>query len=208
MRGTKAVAVVAVISALLGACGKHEQPAPAAKPVVPPVEAPREPAQPPPPAPEPKAASLTVTSGAFAEGAVIPKKHTADAENVSPPLTWTAGPAGTVAYALIVDDPDAPGGTWVHWVAWNIGSTQLAEQVPSVTPTATGAEQGMNSWQKKGYGGPQPPVGPAHRYYFRVYALDAKLELAPDSDRKALDAAMQGHVLASGELMGTYGRDK
>jgi Raf kinase inhibitor-like YbhB/YbcL family protein len=146
--------------------------------------------------------SLRLTSAAFGEGAMIPAKHTADGEGVSPPLSWTDGPAGTKAYALVVNDPDAPGGTWTHWTMWNLAGTSLPENVkPDAAPS--GAVQGRNSWGRAGWGGPSPPSG-THRYVFRVYALDAPLALAPSSGESDLVAAMRGHALAVGELVGRY----
>jgi Raf kinase inhibitor-like YbhB/YbcL family protein len=151
--------------------------------------------------------TLRVESPAFENEGTIPADYTADGKNVSPPISWSAGPAGTVSYALIVDDPDTPAGTWVHWTLWNLTTTRLDEDAAAPGRGQAGAVSGKNSWRKKGYGGPQPPSG-KHRYYFRVYALDTMLDLAGDADRRALDAAMSGHVLASGELMGKYAARK
>ena len=150
---------------------------------------------------------ITVTTSVFDRGARIPPKFTCDGENVSPPLSWSAGPKGTSSYALILDDPDAPHGTWVHWVAWNIVANQLAEALPREARLADGMSQGKNSWGKHGYGGPCPPAG-EHRYFFKVYALDTKLELDPATDKSALLAAMQGHVLGEGQTFGVYARTK
>ena len=151
--------------------------------------------------------TLTVKSSAFANGAPIPAKYTCDDLDISPPLSWSEGPHGTQSYALIMDDPDAPNGTWVHWVAWNIGDTKLPEDVtnrPAEDP-ASHLRQGTNSWQRVGYGGPCPPSG-THRYFFRVYALDRELDLDTETTKAALLATMERHVLARGELMGTYAR--
>lgn len=146
--------------------------------------------------------TLRVESAAFADGAMIPAKYTADGAGVSPPLSWTAGPAATKCYALVVDDPDAPGGTWTHWIAWNLAGTSLPEDVkPDANPP--GAVQGRNSFGNTGWGGPSPPSG-THRYVFRVYALDADLALATDADEAKLVAAMRGHALGVGELVGRY----
>jgi Raf kinase inhibitor-like YbhB/YbcL family protein len=154
--------------------------------------------------------SLVVTSSAFADQKPIPPRHTCDGQDFSPPLEWTEGPMGTESYALIMDDPDAPAGTWVHWVAWNIKSTKLPEdeanQGLSETPIGQ-IRHGTNSWDRIGYGGPCPPSG-THRYFFKVYALDRELDLGPDTTKPALVAAMEGHILAHGELMGTYARPK
>lgn len=147
--------------------------------------------------------TLRVESSAFADGAAIPVKHTGDGEDVSPPLAWTAGPAGTARYALVVDDPDAPAGTWVHWVIWNLADITLPEGVRPAASGPGGSVQGKNSWRRPGYGGPKPPSG-THRYFFKVYALDASLPLGADAGKDDLVRAMKGHTLAYGELMGTY----
>jgi len=141
------------------------------------------------------AMALQVTSTAFEHESDIPAQFTCEGDDVAPPLAWTAGPDGTRSYALIMDDPDAPGGTWVHWVAWNIKRTSL--------PAA--AAEGMNSWKRTGYGGPCPPSG-THRYYFKVYALDAELSLDATTTKGELLRAMEGHILAQGQLMGRYRR--
>lgn len=143
---------------------------------------------------------LTVTSAAFAEGAMIAAKYTCDGVNVNPPLAIGAAPAGTRSLALIMDDPDAPVGIWVHWLAWNLPA-QTREIPENGLPA--GAQQGRNDWQRNAYGGPCPPSG-THRYYFKIYALDTTLTLAPAASKADLERAMQGHVLAAGQLMGTY----
>ncbi len=148
--------------------------------------------------------TMTVTSSALRHEAAIPRQYTCDGKDISPPLEWTAGPEGTASYALIMDDPDAPGKTWVHWVAWNIPGTGLPE---AVTPVATDIAQGMNSWPRTGYGGPCPPSG-THRYFFKVYGLDTKLDLGAKTTKQDLLDAMDGHILAQGELMGTYSRQR
>ena len=152
--------------------------------------------------------SFTITSPAFASGAGIPKPYTCQGADISPAIAWSGDPTQTVSFALIVDDPDAPVGTWVHWVMWNIPPSvhQLAENVAKHDRLDSGAVQGRNDFRKIGYNGPCPPPGNTHRYYFRLYALDGKLTLAPGASRKELDAAMQGHVLAQAEYMGTYRR--
>ena len=151
--------------------------------------------------------TVSLSSSAFEEGQMIPSKFTCDGADVSPPLTWTGIPEGTKSIALIGDDPDAPMGTWVHWVMWNIppGTKALGENVPPQFELSDGSRQGVSDFGRPGYGGPCPPGG-THRYYFKVYALDAMLEL-PSQTRKAdvLDAA-DGHVLAEGQLMGRYRR--
>jgi Raf kinase inhibitor-like YbhB/YbcL family protein len=151
--------------------------------------------------------AISVSSPAFQEGRTIPSKYTCDGADISPALTWEGIPAGAKSVALISDDPDAPMGTWVHWVLWNLppGAQGLPEHVPPDPELSDGARQGINDFGRAGYGGPCPPGG-THRYYFKVYALDTTLEL-PDSTRKAdLVAAMDGHVLAEGQLMGRYSR--
>jgi Raf kinase inhibitor-like YbhB/YbcL family protein len=150
-------------------------------------------------------ATLEVTSPSFTHEGAIPLEFTCDGADVSPALSWTAGPEGTQSYALIMDDPDAPRGTWVHWVVWNIPQPSLVDAIPAREALDDGTMQGMNSWPKRGYGGPCPPSG-THRYYFKVYALDATLDLPASTNKEALLKAMEGHILAQGELMGTYQR--
>lgn len=152
--------------------------------------------------------AFTVTSPAFASGAAIPKPYTCQGTDTSPALAWSGHPAQTISFALIVDDPDAPVGTWVHWVIWNIPPTaqQLPENVSRHDRLDSGAVQGRNDFRKIGYNGPCPPPGKTHRYFFRLYALDAKLNLAPAATRQELDAAMKGHILARAEYMGTFRR--
>jgi len=151
--------------------------------------------------------TLAIETSAFGGGASIPSKYTCDGENVSPPLAWHAGPSGTACYALIMDDPDAPAGTWVHWVAWNIPRTELAEKVAPEARLADGTCQGKSSFGKTGYGGPCPPSG-EHRYFFKVYAVDKKLDLPVSTDKDDLLAAMRGHILAEGQMHGVYARKK
>lgn len=150
---------------------------------------------------------MKITSQAFAEGGMIPKNHTCDGANSSPPLAWDTAPEKTKTLALIVDDPDAPGGTWVHWVVFNLpaGARELPENVPAQESIAGGGRQGTNDFHKVGYGGPCPPGG-AHRYYFKLYALDAELSLDSSATKDQLLKAMTGHVLAEGQLMGRYQR--
>jgi Raf kinase inhibitor-like YbhB/YbcL family protein len=151
---------------------------------------------------------MQLSSSAFREGDNVPVKHTADGPNVSPPLAWTGAPGNTQSFALICDDPDAPRGTWVHWVLFNLpaDATSLPEGVRAHDTLASGAHQGKNDFGKVGYGGPSPPRGKPHRYFFRLYALDAALNLPAGCSRADLDAALQGHLLASAQLMGKYGR--
>ncbi len=150
---------------------------------------------------------LTVTSGAFRQEGMIPSKYTCDGADVSPPLSWSKPPAGTRSLALISDDPDAPGRTWVHWVVYNIppGTTSLPEGVPRNEKILGDALQGKNDFGRVGYGGPCPPGG-THRYFFKLYALDAVLDLRSGATKNDVLSAMEGHVLAQGELMGKYKR--
>jgi hypothetical protein len=150
---------------------------------------------------------ITITSTAFSEGGMIPKEFTCDGSNVSPALSWSGIPPGTKSLALVCDDPDAPMGTWVHWVLFNIPSSarELPEAIAPDKTLANGARHGINDFRKYGYGGPCPPGG-THRYYFKIYALDTELALAPGVSKDALLTAMQGHILAEGRLMGIYKR--
>lgn len=159
------------------------------------------------PTPVEKKALIKVTSKAFQEGGMIPKEYTCDGANVSPPLAWDSAPDKTKSYALIVDDPDAPGKTWVHWVAFNLPASAgvLPENVPAQDTIAGGGRQGTTDFRKVGYGGPCPPTG-AHRYYFKLYALDTELALDSSATKDQLLKAMEGHVVAEGQLMGKYQR--
>jgi Raf kinase inhibitor-like YbhB/YbcL family protein len=152
--------------------------------------------------------AFTVTSPVFASGAVIPNPYTCQGADISPALNWSGQPTQAISLALVMDDPDAPAGPWVHWVMWNIPATTrlLAENVPKQERLGTGAMQGRNDFGKVGYNGPCPPPGHTHRYFFRLYALDVKLTLPPGTKRKELDAAMQGHIVAHADYMGTYRR--
>lgn len=150
---------------------------------------------------------VTVTSPSFNNRGTIPRRHTCDGQNISPALNWSGIPRGTKSIALICEDPDAPGGTFIHWVLFNIpgNATGLPEGVPRSGTLANGASQGRTSFRRVGYGGPCPPRG-RHRYYFNVYALDTRVRLHTKPDVKKLLRAMEGHVLAAGQLMGTYAR--
>jgi Raf kinase inhibitor-like YbhB/YbcL family protein len=152
--------------------------------------------------------SIQFTSSAFAEGQPIPAKHTADGPDVSPPVQWTNIPPAAKSLALICDDPDAPVGTWVHWVVYDLASATagLATDVPNSQYLSNGAKQGLNDFGRLGYGGPCPPPGKPHRYFFKLYALDTVLDLRPGATKKDVETAMKGHVLAEGRLMGTYQR--
>jgi Raf kinase inhibitor-like YbhB/YbcL family protein len=148
---------------------------------------------------------IQLTSQAFTEGQPIPRKQAHDDQNISPALQWSGVPPAAKSLALICDDPDAPMGTWVHWVIYDLPPTEtgLAEGIPPSPELPDGARQGVNDFKTSGYGGPQPPPGKPHRYFFKLYALDVKLELKPGLTKKELLPALAGHVLAEGQLMGT-----
>lgn len=150
---------------------------------------------------------IKITSTAFEEGGMILEKYTCDGIDVSPPLTWTSIPEGTKTLALICDDPDAPMGTWVHWVLFNLPANiiEMPENIPSERELENGAKQGMNDFRKIGYGGPCPPSG-THRYYFKLFALDTELNLEAGATKSQLLEAMEGHILGEGQLMGRYKR--
>jgi Raf kinase inhibitor-like YbhB/YbcL family protein len=152
--------------------------------------------------------SIEVTSSMFQTGAPIPKQFTGDGADQSPPLKWSEPPSGTKSLALICDDPDAPRGTWVHWVLFHVPSQtrELEEGVPTTETLGNGAKQGKNDFGNIGYGGPAPPKGPPHRYFFKLYALDAVTDLPPGVTKAQLVDAMKGHILAEGQIMGKYGR--
>ena len=145
---------------------------------------------------------MTIASTAFGHNERIPSVYTCDGEDRSPPLLFTDVPKETKSLALISDDPDAPVGTWVHWLLWNIDPS-VSEVSEGSTPK--GAIAGTTSFKKTGYGGPCPPFG-THRYFFKLYALDTRLDLPPSSGKKELEAAMEGHVMAQAELVGLYSR--
>ncbi|MGB9601248.1 MAG: YbhB/YbcL family Raf kinase inhibitor-like protein [Limisphaerales bacterium] len=151
---------------------------------------------------------MQLKSSAFANGQPIPVKYTGQGKDISPPLEWSDAPAGTKSFAIISDDPDAPVGVWVHWVIYDIPAnvTKLDENVPTKETLPTGAKQGINDFGNVGYGGPMPPPGKPHRYFFKLYALDTVLNLKPRASKQQLLRAMQGHILAQAELMGTYQR--
>ncbi|HYT90272.1 MAG TPA: YbhB/YbcL family Raf kinase inhibitor-like protein [Gemmataceae bacterium] len=152
--------------------------------------------------------TIALSSPAFREGETIPQQYTGDGKDVSPALQWTAVPEGTRSLVLICDDPDAPRGTWTHWVLFNLPADvrELAEGVPPKEELANGARQGKNDFKKIGYGGPAPPRGKPHRYFFKLYALDTSLDLKAGASKDEVVAAMKGHVLGEGQLMGKYGR--
>ncbi len=152
--------------------------------------------------------SFTLISSVFEEGENIPERYTCEGTDVSPPLHWSVPPAGTRSYAIIADDPDAPVGIWVHWVIYNlpIDLRGLSEGVPTDEQVLDGALQGVNDFKRVGYGGPCPPPGKSHRYFFKLYALDKVLDLKPRATKAQVLDACKGHILAEAQLMGRYGR--
>jgi Raf kinase inhibitor-like YbhB/YbcL family protein len=151
-----------------------------------------------------------LASAAFQNGDTIPRAYTCDGADRSPPLQWPSAPPRTAAYALLVEDPDAPGGTFIHWVLYDLpgAAASLPEGVPNdgILPQLGGARQGRTSFGRVGYGGPCPPPGPAHHYHFRLHALDATLGLDAGATRDQVVAAMRGHELGQAELVGLYAR--
>ncbi|MBI2155045.1 MAG: YbhB/YbcL family Raf kinase inhibitor-like protein [Candidatus Rokubacteria bacterium] len=152
--------------------------------------------------------AFELRSPAFSSGEDIPVKYTCDGADVSPPLRWSDPPEKTKGFALIADDPDAPVGTWVHWVLYGLAATvrELPEGVAARDTVLGVGTQGVNDFRKVGYGGPCPPRGPAHRYFFKLYALDTEITLPPRKTKAELLKAMEGHVLGQTELMGRYKR--
>jgi len=146
--------------------------------------------------------SILITSSAFSEGGTIPRMYTCDDKNVSPPLAWTGVPTNTVSLALIMDDPDAPAGTWVHWVLYNLPADQTSLEQGK---TDVGVD-GKNDFGRTGYGGPCPPRGSNHRYYVKLYALDKLLDLKSGATKAQVESAMRGHIVGQGQLIGKYGR--
>ena len=144
----------------------------------------------------------------FAPGADIPKQFTCSGSDISPALEWNDPPAGTKSFALVVHDPDAPVGDWVHWVLYDLGPTvrSLPQNFPKTEQASDGARQGRNDFGKIGYGGPCPPPGKPHRYFFEIHALDAKLNLQPGVAKKDLEVDMKDHILAKAEYMGRFAR--
>ena len=151
--------------------------------------------------------AIELTSTAFSEGEMIPGRYSCDGEDVSPPLAWSGVPEAAQSLALICDDPDAPVGTWDHWVLFNISASasSLPEALPAEPTLESGAVNGSNSWGRLGYGGPCPPGG-THRYFFYLYALDTQLSLESGATKPQLLQAMEGHILTEGQLMGRYQR--
>jgi Raf kinase inhibitor-like YbhB/YbcL family protein len=151
---------------------------------------------------------LDLTSPAFQNGERIPVRFTGDGEDLSPPLAWSGAPDGTRSFAIICDDPDAPRGTFTHWVAFNLSPSlnMMPEGVPVHATLFDGASQGTNDFGRSGYGGPAPPPGKPHRYFFRLYAVDGILPVKAGASKQQLLNALSGHTLAEAELMGTYVR--
>lgn len=156
-----------------------------------------------------KPMALQLTSTAFQDSSMIPSKYTCDSTNISPQLKWNGAPENTKSYALIADDPDAPGKTWVHWVMFNIpaDTTSLEENYSKEAHLPNGAINGMTDFGSNGYGGPCPPSG-THRYFFKIYALDTMLDLDSSATKPDVLKAMKGHILAEGQLMGKYQRQR
>ncbi len=153
------------------------------------------------------AMELEISSSAFEDGELIPKKYTCDGEDVSPPLSWTQLPKETKSIVLICDDPDAPMGTWVHWVLFGLSpdTLQLSEGISNEKEVIGGAKHGLNDFRRYGYGGPCPPGG-THRYFFKLYAVDTQVDLNAGATKKEVLNAIKGHILEEGQLMGLYSR--
>jgi Raf kinase inhibitor-like YbhB/YbcL family protein len=152
--------------------------------------------------------SFSISSPDFPSGGDIPKIFTCSGTDLSPQLKWTAPPTNTQTFALLVDDPDAPAGTWNHWVIWNLPATlrSLPQSISKDAHLPDGSAQGVNDFHKTGYDGPCPPPGKPHRYYFKLFALDTKLTLKPGAAKRDLEAAMKGHILTQAEWMGRFAR--
>lgn len=157
---------------------------------------------------KPEASSMRISSPVFQEGQRIPKEFTEDGKNISPPLSWTGAPANCQSFALICDDPDAPVGNWVHWVIYNLpgNSNALSADINKSQKLPDGTNQGKNSWGNTGYGGPAPPPGKVHRYFFKLYALDNTLSSNSPMSKEQLLTSIKGHVIAECQLIGTYSR--
>lgn len=151
--------------------------------------------------------SIKLTSTAFKEGELIPRQYTCDGVNVSPSLEWSGAPKTARTLVIIADDPDAPAGTWVHWVLYNLPADNIGmvENLPATDELRAGGFQGKNDFGKIGYGGPCPPSG-THRYFFKIYALDSQLSLKAGATKAEVEKSMEGHVVSQGQLMGMYRR--
>jgi len=152
--------------------------------------------------------AFVIFTASFPNGGPIPRKFTCDGADLSPEVSWTGSPTGTQSFVLIADDPDAPVGTWTHWVLFDVPAqtNSLAEGIAKVDEVPSGGRQGRNDFRRIGYGGPCPPPGKPHRYFFKLYALDKMLSLKPGCSKAEVEQAMQNHVLGKAELMGTYQR--
>lgn len=152
--------------------------------------------------------AFEIRSSAFSQGQPIPKKYTCGGADISVALAWTDPPPGTKSFALIADDPDAPMGTWVHWVAYDLPAEtrELPEGVSKQETLQDGTKQGLNDFGRVGYGGPCPPPGKPHRYFFKLYSLDKKIALPPRATKPQILEAVKNHILAEAQLMGTYQR--
>ena len=211
------LSIVVVCMSVLAACSSRREPVDfehksAAASQVPPVDASPAPIQSEADANETAVVSLdtipfSISSPVFADGEPIPMQFSCDGNNQSPPLSWVGAPQETASFILIMDDPDAPGGTWVHWVLFNIPGNLdgLDGSVPSDSVLSDGSFHGANSWGRSDYGGPCPPGG-THRYFFKLYALDTFLEITAGAEITLLEESMRDHVLAQTSLMGTYMR--
>ncbi len=200
-----------LLTAIISGCQSEQASKPVTtEPPTIPVEATEEVEQPvnePTESPEPiqSQKEFILTSEVFIEGEPIPSKYACNGDDISPPLAWNGAPDNTNSFVLIMDDPDAPVGMWVHWVLFNIprNATALDAGFPTEAELPDGSQQGTNSWGRLGYGGPCPPSG-VHRYFFKLYALDAPLTLDESATKEEVLAAMEGHILTEAELMGTY----
>ena len=155
-----------------------------------------------------RAWAFEIKSSAFADGEYIPDKYTCKSVDISPPLEWSGAPEGTKSFVLICDDPDAPMGTWVHWVAFNIPAdkTLLQEDIPKQGRLSDGTIQGLTNFRRVGYGGPCPPPGKPHRYFFELYALDTALSLDESAKKRDVEKAIEGHILGEAKIIGLYKR--
>jgi Raf kinase inhibitor-like YbhB/YbcL family protein len=152
--------------------------------------------------------NISISAEGFKDGTTIPDVYTCKGKDISPSLSWKEIPAGTKSIALIMDDPDAPGGTFVHWVLYNVpaGTQKMPEGMPYDKTLPDGSMQGMTDFGRTGYGGPCPPPGKPHRYFFKIFALDSMINLPPGASKKQLENVMAGHILAKGEIIGMYKR--
>ncbi len=157
---------------------------------------------------EAKVSRISIASSAFGQGQRIPRQYTADGVDKSPPLSWSAAPEGTKSFALVCEDPDAPGGTWIHWIIYDIPAnhTNLPDGMSKQPQLTDGSKQGTNSFHRIGYGGPSPPPGAPHRYFFKLYALDGMSEYEPGVKLEKLRQFLEAHEIAQAQTMGIYGR--